>query len=385
MKNIFFLSASDRLNYGDLLFPILFKKVLQDKKIEFNFFNHGLVKSNHSKFEALKTNSYKNLQKKISKTENPILVIGGGEVLFPTFTILYSYINWVFNFLIKFHFIKKIETKHAISSRLVTSKKIIFPFTPSRKDFKNKNLKIVYNAAGGAFSNKNKKDKSILVVNLNASDFVSVRDNRSYKSLIDEGVETVLSPDSAIIMSDYYSIESLKKLTTINHSDLPESYYMVQIGENKLPKDFSVFFEKLVEASRANNTKILLCPIGLALGHNDYKVLKTLKKRYPEAHLVLPKNIFDVMSIIGSSKCYLGTSLHGLITAQSFNVPFFLFNKLVPKLSSYCKTWIKEFYSVDEKPIDEIINKWDHKLYIQKTKEQKQLVYNNYDLMFSKF
>lgn len=112
MKNIYFLSAADRLNYGDLLFPLIFSKLSNNKDI--NFQNYGLVKNDFSSFGALKTKSYKTLQRDINNYGgNPI--IGGWEALFPTWTTLYTFINPVFSKLMSSYKLSKLDQKLGIS------------------------------------------------------------------------------------------------------------------------------------------------------------------------------------------------------------------------------------------------------------------------------
>jgi hypothetical protein len=61
MKNrnvVHFLAASDRVNYGDLLFPIVFGKVAEKKSLDAEIHYYGIVKSNLSYFGGYPTNSY---------------------------------------------------------------------------------------------------------------------------------------------------------------------------------------------------------------------------------------------------------------------------------------------------------------------------------------
>lgn len=383
-KKIFFLSASDRLNYGDLLFPILFKKILDRKSMEFDFYNFGIVKSNLTKFGGLRTYSYRCFLNKCNKNDDYIVIIGGGEVLFPNIATLYSYINRLFAFLIKSYLIKKIEKRFSICSMFLTSKKIIHPFTPSQKIFGLKKHKIFYNSVGGTFSNVDAKYREQLKSDLKKSNFISVRDSRSYESLYDFEIKSSLSPDSALIMSDFYS---LKYLNTAVKSliKLDYDYFVLQLGQNKIPDDFTVFFNNLLTYCSEKKIKIVLCPIGLAEGHNDFKILKIINSKYPETILIKPETIFEIMYIIGNSKCYMGTSLHGLITSQSYNVPFYLFNNKIPKLKSYCNTWLDEFYCDNYLEFINKIANWDIMNYTENTNYQKSLVYKNYDKMFSAF
>jgi hypothetical protein len=48
-------------------------------------------------------------------------------------------------------------------------------------------------------------------------------------------------------------------------------------------------------------------------------------------------NIWDIMYLIANSKCYIGTSLHGAITASSYCVAHV--GLKVEKLGAYLATW----------------------------------------------
>ena len=54
-------AASDRNNYGDLLFPLVIKKILEKDFPNYTIENYGIIKSDLSFFGALPTNSFKSL------------------------------------------------------------------------------------------------------------------------------------------------------------------------------------------------------------------------------------------------------------------------------------------------------------------------------------
>ena len=68
------------------------------------------------------------------------------------------------------------------------------------------------------------------------------------------------------------------------------------------------------------NSPVVLLPIGFT--HRDNEYLKNLALRsagtlkYADVH-----SIMDIMAIIASSNVFVGTSLHGNITASSFGIP----------------------------------------------------------------
>ena len=54
--------------------------------------------------------------------------------------------------------------------------------------------------------------------------------------------------------------------------------------------------------------------------------------------LVKPANVRDVAAEIASAECYVGTSLHGSITAIAYGTAVVGLDR-IPKLSEYLATW----------------------------------------------
>lgn len=393
MKNsniVHFLAASDRINYGDLLFPIVFSKVAKAKMVDVEIYNYGIVKSDLGYFGGYPTNSYGTLHDNLKKMGGTI-VIGGGDVFFARWETLYAYINPIFVKLMKYKLIRKANARLKILDYILHKKEVLLPFTPGVFEFKtSKQIQIVYNGVGGTFNEHYKPDfNSKLVKRLNSSSYISVRDNRTLESLKKFEVNSLLSPDSAVIISDLYPIKSLKHKITLDINFISEKYFFVQFGFNKAPDNFKETALLLEKLAKNHNTKVILCPIGLALKHEDQKELKKMEKYSSYFQFVMPKNIFDIMWLIANSKAYMGTSLHGALTAQSYNVPFFSLNKKIKKADSYFKTWCPGISTgcIDFKNLDCVdlkLSKWDYNKAKEYLKEQKNLVYRNFDKIFKK-
>jgi hypothetical protein len=388
-KIIHFLSASDRINYGDLLFPIILKKILLKNNIKFVFKNYGLINSNLTYFGALKTGSYLKLLKNI-KSEGGNLIIGGGEVFFAKWTILYGFINPLYVKFKKNIYISKIENKFKIAKYLLCKGKVLIPFAPSKKELRNPKVEIFYNAVGGNFSgnHKNRRNK-VIVNNLFDAKYISVRDKRTQNSLSDYGVQSNLVPDSALIMSDLFPIEELEKLQSFSNEDMPKKYIFLQLGIHKSPKEMNNFLKKTEDQAIALNLEVVLCPIGMAVNHEDHIVLEKIAKYSPKFHFFMPKNIYEIMYLIAKSEVFLGTSLHGVITAQSFNIPFVPLNLKINKLDAYCKSWTNSVCNgcisfSDIGKLSAILNKWDYNIIKEETKRQKEKVYENFEMIFKK-
>jgi hypothetical protein len=379
-----FLSASDRINYGDLLFPILFKKVLESKYPQAVFLNYAVVKSDFSKFGALPTASYLSFQKK-AKSMGGNVVIGGGEVFFTEWRTLYSFISPTYSKLLKNPYFKRFNAKFDLAKMVLSHNQVGIPFCPSKEELQNESLKFFFNSVGGVFFGKKEHPKnSKLIHTLQQSSLVSVRDQRSYDSMQYFGVESKLVPDSAIIMSDIFSKEILIESTTLKNL-VNKKYLFFQLGRYKSPQNLKKLAEQLKYIGNQLDLEVVLCPIGLAPGHEDDIVLNKLHKLEPSFILVKPQNISDIMFAIGNASLYIGTSLHGLITAQSFGKPYVGLNKNLPKLESYLKTWTdKSMECIDFDNLETIIpiyENWNFDARNQQLLLQKQMVYDNLEFM----
>ena len=104
------ICASDRINYGDLLFPIILKKLFLENGISFE--NYAIKKSDLTFFGALKTKSIFNLISDIKyQNKKIVIIIAGGEVLGSKWENILSYISlfWekTFNIIALRRFFKK--------------------------------------------------------------------------------------------------------------------------------------------------------------------------------------------------------------------------------------------------------------------------------------
>lgn len=383
-KIIHFLSASDRINYGDLLFPILFKSVLERHYPQTIFLNYAVVKSDFSGFGALPTASYLSFQRKV-KLLGGNVVIGGGEVFFTEWRTLYSFISPTYSKLLKNSYFKRLNAKIDFAKIVLSHNKVAIPFCPSKEELENNQLNLFFSSVGGVFFGTKEKPKNSKLINtLQKSSLLSVRDQRSFDSMKLFGLSPKLVPDSAIIMSDIFAQDFLYSGT--NLKTLKDKKYMfLQLGRYKSPNDLKAFVKQLKSVGAQLELEIVLCPIGLAPGHEDDVVLNKIHNLDASFTLIKPKNIYDIMFAISNASLYVGTSLHGLITAQSFGRPYVGLNKNLPKLDSYIKTWTdKEMGCIDFESIDAIIpiyKKWDFELIGQQLVCQKQMVYDNLDLM----
>ena len=387
-KKLYFLSASDRINYGDILFPIIFMKVLNLEKINVEFYNYGIVKSDLSFFGGFPTLSYRKFQKNIKHGGN--IIIGGGEVLFVDWASLAAFISLFYSKILSNNTFAKFEAKFNLIRYLFSNGQIEVPYAPNKENLKSRNeIAIFYNSVGGSFQNSRLvgRKKSFRRAIL-SSDYISVRDQRVQRSLLDYDINSILVPDSAILLSDFFDMNSLLEKVSFEKSLINNDYLFFQIGKHYRPLDFLKFVAQLEIVREKLKCKIYLCPIGLAPMHEDVEILKEINSFSKNFKFIMPNNIYDIMALICFSKAYIGTSLHGLITAQSYNIPFIPLNKKITKVEQYCKTWTSnliqenlEYSNILDSII--IIENWDFNLSQEILENQKKLVYDNLKNIFT--
>jgi hypothetical protein len=385
--NIRVLSASDRNNYGDILFPIIIKQYMVSKNIRADFFNYGIVRSNLNYYKGLSTKSMKDLKSDIKKSKNEsIIIIAGGEVLGGGWLNIYRFVNDFWNKVNKIKYLRAFVNKsNLLNNYLSYSLGSSRPFILDGNTF-NRNF-IFYNTVG-ALGVKRLLKKKKFKKYFNEVGVLSIRDTVSKNNFDQSNVPNKLVPDSALIMSDILINDIIPNISQDCKDSIQEHYAFVQLAYDKAPDDLTKFGQTLNEFSKQNNLKILLCPIGLALDHWDDKVLKIIKKNNPNFIYFDPKNIYEIMFLIKNCSIYLGTSLHGLITAQSFVRPIFVFDEKVDKIKYYIDTWFEnpesnygDFYDLDS--MNKKILEFDRETESKNTENQKKLIYANLSQIFN--
>ena len=370
-KEINILCASDRFNYGDLIFPHIVIGEMQ-RLGDYSFRNVAIVKSDLSKYEALPTLNYKSLYKKDKQEKSRFLFVAGGEVLGAKWGKLYSFIYKWFYLLYKY-FPRPMYLELLI--RYITgNKNNPIPFTPLSPRLTS-TYRVIYNAVGGCGIHKHSLSKQIQDSFLEAL-YVSVREENTFDSIHNKlNVESaVLAPDSAMLMPEYFRIEEKKD----------EKYIVFQVGHQKNGGSLNLLKTQIESICEKTKLPVYLLPIGNCPGHDDKISLEWLHKNLECPNkLIAPLNVTTIMSCIANSEMFIGTSLHGVITAMSFNVPYMGINEGIGKLKYYLNTWapdplkaIVPINKIQEKVIEYF--SVDRSILIKCSEEQKEQVRNSF-------
>jgi hypothetical protein len=346
MFDIILYGAFDRHNYGDLLFPLIMNRVIQQEFLEKKVVIAGLINSDLSVYGAHKTVSIsKALQ---SSNAEAVVLLAGGDVIACDWQSACGYLLpkslTPFYQRISYHFPK---TTDYIISRLfgLTSE---LPFNINRSDI-GPFRKVIYNSVGATEVSEvinNQKMLSLKRV-INEASYISVRDTFSVQQLVRiDCPPPNLVPDSATVMSLFISPEELEQKSSSGTKKLiktfNEGYIVFQISQAHVKGKEELFAKELAKASKKLKVPLLFIAIGNAAGHNDSAGINNVVSFLANDIVYdtyLDGNIFDLMNIIRNASCYCGTSLHGLITSMSFAVPRVALLPSLRKQINYMDTW----------------------------------------------
>lgn len=343
MKRLYILAPNDRFNYGDLLFPHIiyynFKSVFDEiifcSTSDADLTDKGghVVKSFHVLYN-------------VDPNADNYLIVAGGECLCVSWIVV-SYINKVYDIIYrqlnritrKWNSKRKFWLMNSLFRNLIHGK-TFFPFSIGRNELPNFKG-IFYNAVGGgdlvhrSFVLKHKKALEIL----ESVDYISVRDSVTELCLKQENIHSSIVADSAILMSEVFSEKDIKSKCRYTFMVEYGKYIFFQANEDIVKYNLSSLIAMMKKIS--GDYTLCLCPIGTAYGHRDDVGLKILhlelQKIGIRTYLVTEPSIFDIMWLIKHSALYIGSSLHGVITAMSFGVPYCGY--CAEKVARYISTW----------------------------------------------
>lgn len=344
-KKLYILSPSDRFNYGDMLFPYILNHYLGTAVDE--IVNCASTKSDLSDRGGLPTVGYYSIYE-ADKTDDNYLIVAGGESLFVPWSVILSFIyKDVEEKVNTLYALPKIPMLHRIYHTYLNHyiKKTYqvrnqYPFTPSLHEFPCFKS-IMFNSVGAACLLDRKdiiRNKSCKRI-LDSASYMAVRDRGTGKALDKMEVKYHLYPDSAILMSEVFSDSYIEARQTINESMPKGKYIFFQVNLASAKGKEAFWGNLITTVFRKTNIKFLLCPIGTALGHSDDIALKSISQYISHECYYMIENptIWDIMYLIKNSCLYVGTSLHGAITATSFSIPMVTHGKT--KVRQYLTDW----------------------------------------------
>lgn len=301
--NIAFTGVYDIENYGDHLFPLVFREKMKEKKIDcklFLFSPIGNVKQGYNQNNEVY--HLCDIQKLHEQYHFDAVVIGGGGIL---------------------HYASGKQLLDKNSKEFVDYKVFETWVIPSIFAYKN-NVKLIWNLPGG-FQEFNYFYKPLTRCLCEPVDYISVRDQYTKDILVScdiskDKIFTCL--DSAFIMRSLFNKE---KLMSIKNKIIDSKKYIVYHANIHLPENEIPLLVENLYSLKCEGYDVVLLPI--AYTHNDQDILNKINKYSTEKYgddgsfiLLGDKlNIMDIMAILACCKTYIGVSFHGAVTALCFS------------------------------------------------------------------
>jgi polysaccharide pyruvyl transferase WcaK-like protein len=337
------LGAYDRFNYGDLLFPLITARELQSRVPDVEIGTFALRKSDLSPFGAAPTRAIGELFDGSFLRDGDSCIVNGGGVLGVDW--IYVYANTVGPRLNRMLQVIEGRVGQPMLDRLIARLchgRSLAPFVASPADFRER-IKVVYNAVGGGAEMLALPElrRHALRRALREADYLSVRDDDT-RELLGAEAQVHLVPDAAVVMSRHFPLEVLRERVAANTLHHTAGPYMVFQSYLDFGRQNEAELVRLLETLfRRTGLPVVLLPIGRYPGLDDQVCLSGLAARLSTPHHLIADHasLFDIMWVIANAALFVGTSLHGQVTAQSYAVPHIGLGTTSPKLTSYLRTW----------------------------------------------
>ncbi len=349
------LGAYDRFNYGDILFAHIGEEQVKARFPGAAITHYAALGSDLTAEGGVVTQPLKAVVQNIRNQpeDRHIILVTGGEVLSTPWSLIteHSVPRLVARQMQRGRKYLGEEAMNAFCKRLGGTPWDL-PWLPDPESMPPaRNVHVLYNSVGGIMAGKTGETAANWQRRaLSKADFLSVRDSRSADSVESLGIARPrVSPDSAVTMASLTLASALPKhrqavAARMAAGRYPEGGYVcLQCGENYFRGQEELLASQARAVHDATGLPIVLFAIGRASGHSDHLVARRLQdllgapawlNRAPE-----DMTVAEIMALVAGSALYIGTSLHGFITAFSFGVPRVGLDPRVPKITSFRDAW----------------------------------------------
>jgi hypothetical protein len=327
------LGTFDVENYGDLLYPVIFQRLLRQRHDTGQLRLYSLMGSDSLHESGCRTRPVRELFS--SRLEQPqALIVGGGDLLRTDWDTVASHYRSDFS---------QRGGGHAPAGwRRWFARKVQEPEHTDR-EFRRQHMdysavgpfiikphpatlitSVAYCSCGVPFPfDETLKDQVARA--FNESLFIYLRDHASAVALRRAGVtkDIHVAPDLVVALSDFFDAASERE---------KGRRYLHQLGLNlqrcvlcfqsqpQIPQRHAELVHQLKNYQRRTKCEVVLLPLGWCHGDGEY--LQRLAHESAGAfRLIEPHSIFDIIAVLAACDVFLGTSLHGNITAFSFGIP----------------------------------------------------------------
>ncbi len=320
MHSIAVVGAFDRYNYGDLIFPRIIESWVAQNipGLEIEYYSTAAKDMTH--LGGVRSRALTDLP-----NEKPAaIILAGGQILNATWASMQ--LNLVPAAQYRYRRLMYRLMGPSLSDTLARASlggQTAFPWVIPPASVGG--VPVAYNAVGATtFSRWSISRRRKLAQDLSTATHLTVRDPETRRQLTDLGLGPVeMSPDSAVLAS---SLLEVANKAQVNGRTLEDgSYICFQVGRGYSAGRVQTIAQQLEEIARDTGMDVVLLPIGTAAGHEDHEPLSRIHNRLVgrgvNVTLEEAPTVASTLSIISKSKLFVGTSLHGCLTAFSFGLP----------------------------------------------------------------
>ncbi|WP_184415127.1 polysaccharide pyruvyl transferase family protein [Rhodocyclus tenuis] len=347
MCGVALLGAFDRFNYGDLLFPVIAKREFAANSPLACVRTYALARSDLSRFGAEPTRSLRTLLQPGSLVEGDAVIFAGGGTIGAQWSAMHGNLlgrggNVMLYYL---HRLLGDDAVQALSrQRFGGCSALPWVIAPEDLPFP---VPVAYNAVGASeVVNLSPELRSRTLETLGRASYVSVRDATSYALLapVEAQAPLFMAPDSAVLMSEHFSVDWLAaRASPALLARVDEAPYVCfQADVRYVRRHREAIVAALGEIYGRYGLPAALLPIGRYVGLEDQIALRELHARLKTPSFLVGghASIWETMLVMAKASLFIGSSLHGAVTAQSFAVPHLgLDDPRRQKLGHYLATW----------------------------------------------
>ncbi len=327
-------------NYGDLLFPLILELRLSGLCDE--FVHVSPVGSSPPWTGCVETIGFRQFAQETSDVDG--VVVGGGQIIRATPTPL------------------EIYNSGGISSFLT------YPglWLGASYIAASENLPLCWNAAGVP-SGFTPIVAQLVQWSASVTDYVAVRDEASRRWLQEAGVEQNIGvvPDTAVEVCRLWTKEEVAEAYEGSffkrERSVPDRTLVCHVNSRWAGEDLGAIAARIDRICRQLDATAILIAIGPV--HGDSEVQRKVAARMGSDPLLIdkPQSLREVAACIARSEVYLGSSLHGMITACSFGKRgMMIASGKDAKYSGFLQhfglsSWLAESWEEAEKRVGELL------------------------------
>jgi hypothetical protein len=320
-------------NYGDLLYPIIFAKMFQQRGETREIRKFSFMESESLQDSGYTTRPIQQLLLSWQKQPHS-LVIGGGDLLRTDWDLVASHYpstglsqkGQPLPFHLRRLFLKRRKRRLNAASKfrhLYMNYPAVGPFMIDPGEFSNL-TSVAYCSCGVPFPFDDTVRRQVAST-FDKSNFLYVRDRQSQNALVQAGVKRKIhvAPDLIVALSDLFdpATERIKGRSILEKKGVDMHRPVLCVQSNPQPPENSAELLKQLKAyQKRTRCEVVLLPLARCHGDNEY--LKQLAQDSNGAFKCIElDSIFEIIATLGACNVFLGTSLHGNITAFSFGIP----------------------------------------------------------------